>query len=412
MKKDAIPRQLSKYYQQDLHKLHKSIVGKNKSVTNVSKAKHGKKYDYIIIPGALGNEYDVQMVFRKARKFCNPHSRLVFNFHSFMWQPFLDLAEIGGLKTKQPRTNWLTQEDIYNLLTLEGFEVVKTGRRFLIPFPLGQISELINKYLAQFPLINNFCLTNYIVARPIERTQGNKPSVSIVVPARNEAGNIENVVKGFRLPDIKSEIIFVEGHSKDQTWETINKVKNKYRDLKIVSARQPGIGKADAVWKGFDLAQNEILVIWDADLTVNPKDFRKFYDAIATNKGEFIFGSRLVYPLEKEAMRTLNIAGNKFFSWAFSWLLGQPIKDTLCGTKVISKYNYDRLVKNRKYFGNFDPFGDFDLIFGAAKLNLKFVEIPIRYQSRSYGKTNISRFTHGWLLLKMVFIALNKLKFV
>ena len=123
-------------------------------------------------------------------------------------------------------------------------------------------------------------------------------------------------------------------------------------------------------------------------------------------------GTRLVYPMEKDAMRFLNIIGNKFFSLAFSWLLEQPIKDTLCGTKVIFRKDYERLAQNRSYFGDFDPFGDFDLIFGAAKMNLKIVEIPIRYQARKYGSTNISRFSHGWLLLKMTVFAARKIKFI
>jgi len=187
------------------------------------------------------------------------------------------------------------------------------------------------------------------------------------------------------------------------------KYKNQY-DIKYT--KQEGKGKGDAVRKGFAMATGDILMILDADLTVPPEDLPKFYNAIAAGNGEYINGTRLVYPMENEAMRTLNLMGNKFFSIMFSWILGQRLKDTLCGTKVISKQNYEKLIANRKYFGNFDPFGDFDLIFGAAKLNLKIVEVPIRYRARIYGDTNISRFKHGWLLLKMVFYAMNKIKFI
>jgi len=273
-------------------------------------------------------------------------------------------------------------------------------------------SDFVNKYIANLPIINNLCLTNFTVARLVNSQIQLKPSVSIIIPARNEAGNIDAVIRGFLKYAKGVELIFIEGHSKDGTWEEINKLKYKYKKIRILATKQSGIGKADAVRKGMAMAKNDVLMIWDADLTVSPQDYPKFYEAISSGKGEFIFGSRLVYPLEKEAMRTLNIAGNMIFSLAFSWLLGQPIKDTLCGTKVISRKNYQKIVHNRKYFGDFDPFGDFDLIFGAAKLNLKFAEIPIRYQARTYGTTNISRFSHGWLLLKMVLFALNKLKFV
>jgi glycosyltransferase involved in cell wall biosynthesis len=217
-----------------------------------------------------------------------------------------------------------------------------------------------------------------------------------------------------RLPDFGKhvEIIFVEGNSTDDTWEKIQEIQKKYeekRDIKI--ARQDGKGKADAVRKGYEMATCDILMILDADLTVPPEDIPKFYEAIATGKGEFINGSRLVYPMEKNAMRFLNILGNKFFSMAFSWVLEQPIKDTLCGTKVISRNNYIRLKSNREFFGNFDPFGDFDLLFGAYKLNLKIIDLPIRYQERTYGDTNISRFRHGFILLRMWFYAVGKIKF-
>lgn len=240
-----------------------------------------------------------------------------------------------------------------------------------------------------------------------------KPSVSVIIPARNEKGNIENALK--RMPNMgrHTEVIFVEGHSTDGTLAEIKRVCLKYsKKWNVKYYIQNGKGKADAVRKGFSMANKDILMILDADLTVPPEDLTKFYDAITSRTGEFINGTRLVYPLEKEAMRTLNILGNKFFSMIFSWLLEQRLKDTLCGTKVISRINYKKLIKNRQYFGEFDPFGDFDLIFGAAKMNLKIIEVPIHYQARKYGETNISRFRHGWLLLKMVFFAMNKIKFI
>jgi len=185
----------------------------------------------------------------------------------------------------------------------------------------------------------------------------------------------------------------------------------KYPDKKITLIHQGnGTGKGDAVRKGFATARGDVLMILDADLTVPPEDLPKFMNAITSGKGEFINGTRLVYPMEKGAMRVLNLIANKMFSLGFTWLLEQRFRDTLCGTKVIFKKDYDKIVAGRKFFGDFDPFGDFDLIFGASKLNLKIVEIPISYKERIYGSTNISRFRHGWLLLKMWFVALFKLK--
>ena len=174
--------------------------------------------------------------------------------------------------------------------------------------------------------------------------------------------------------------------------------------------RQPGTGKADAVFAAFDAAQGDVLMILDADLTVPPEQLPKFWHAIQSDKGEFINGSRLVYLMDTDAMRFLNLVANKSFSIAFTWLLSQRFTDTLCGTKVLRRSDYVRLKEGRSYFGDFDPFGDFDLIFGASKLSLKVVEIPIHYASRTYGETQISRFKHGLLLLRMVLFAFLRIK--
>lgn len=373
-----------------------------------------EKFEYIVISDTVGYLEDIQKAFKELQKISAPDTRIIITFHNFLWSPLLSLAEILKLKMPQQKLNWLNEEDLVNLLCLENFEVVKRGKRFLIPWKLFGLGSLINRYIGQLPLINRLCLTGYIIARPAvgRREDEQWPSLSVVVAARNERGNIENIIK--RLPRFggRTEIIFIEGGSTDGTYEEIERVAAVYPEKNIKFARQDGRGKGDAVRKGFAMASGEILMILDADLTVPPEDLPKFYEAIAIGKGEFINGSRLVYPQEKQAMMTLNMIGNKFFSLMFSWLLDQRLKDTLCGTKVLSRKNYEKLAANRKYFGEFDPFGDFDLIFGAAKLNLKIVEVPIRYRARTYGQTNISRFRHGWLLLKMTFFAMNKIKFI
>jgi glycosyltransferase involved in cell wall biosynthesis len=210
----------------------------------------------------------------------------------------------------------------------------------------------------------------------------------------------------------ETELVFVEGHSRDDTYAAIEKEIAAHPSTPSLLLRQTGIGKADAVRLGFEHASGEVLMILDADLTVPPEDLPRFYEALVSGKGEFINGVRLVYPMEAQAMRSLNFLGNKFFSMAFSWLLGQPVKDTLCGTKVLWKKDYERIAANRSYFGDFDPFGDFDLIFGAAKQNLKIVDLPIRYRERTYGSTNISRWKHGLLLMRMVLFAARRIKFI
>jgi glycosyltransferase involved in cell wall biosynthesis len=209
-----------------------------------------------------------------------------------------------------------------------------------------------------------------------------------------------------------TELVFVEGHSTDDTLAAIEREIARHPERSARVVRQNGTGKGDAVRLGFEHAGGDVLMILDADLTVAPEDLPRFLSALRSGKGEFINGVRLVYPMQKQAMRFLNLIGNKFFSLAFSWLLGQSIKDTLCGTKVLWATDYRRIATQRAYFGEFDPFGDFDLLFGAAKLNLKIVDMPIRYRERTYGTTNIQRWRHGLLLLKMVLFAARRIKFI
>lgn len=374
-----------------------------------------EKFDFIVITDTLGYLEDIQRAFKELWKVSHPETRIIITYHSFLWQSALALAERCAWKMPQIRLNWLSHDDISNLFVLEGFEIIKKGRRLLFPKFVPVLSPFLNRYIGNLPLFNYLCIVGYVVAKQsvVDLRENQKYSVSVVVPARNERGNIENVVR--RIPHMGKhvEIIFVEGGSTDGTLREIKRVCRKYADtVDVRYVVQDGEGKGDAVRKGFGMANGDVLMILDADLTVLPEDLTKFYRAISTGKGEFINGSRLIYPTEKESMRSLNMLGNRFFAIMFSWILGQRLKDTLCGTKVLFKKDYKRIIENRKYFGEFDPFGDFDLIFGAAKLNLKIVEIPIRYKTREYGQTSISRFKHGWLLLKMMVFAMKKIKFL
>ena len=366
------------------------------------------KFDIIIFSDTVNDLWDVQRALEQTKRLCTPHTRLILNFYNHLWQFPLTIAQNLNLAAPMLNQNWLTPEDVDNMLHLAGFESIQFTHEVLWPLPLGGFA---NRYLVKLWPFHNFALSNFVIARPSLQT-ANASSVSVVIAARNEAGNIKSIFE--RVPKMGSgtEIVFVEGHSRDNTYETIADEIPLHPSTPSLLFRQPGIGKADAIRLGFEKASGDILMILDADLTVPPEDLPRFYDAIVSGKGEFVNGVRLVYPMEKEAMRTLNFIGNKLFSMSFSWLLGQPIKDTLCGTKVMWREDYEKIAANRSYFGDFDPFGDFDLIFGAAKLNRKIIDLPIRYRERTYGTTNISRWKHGLLLLRMVAFAARRIKFV
>ncbi len=373
----------------------------------------GATFDAIVLSDLVGQLEDVWAALAEARRISVPHTRVVVTYYNFLWEPILKLAERLGLKMPQRAQNWLSSRDLENLLHLAGFEVVTRGERVLLPKRIPGLSWLMNRLLAKLPGLRRLALMHYLVARPAADPRARREgSVTVVIPCKDEAGTVADAVARTPTMGLGTEIVFVDGNSKDGTVERVREEIERWkgrREIRLLP-QGDGRGKGDAVRKGFAAARGDILMILDADLTVPPEDLPRFYETLVSGRGELVMGSRLIYPMEKQAMRLANLLGNKAFSLMFTWLLDQRIKDTLCGTKVLRRSDYEEIARNRPYFGDFDPFGDYDLIFGAAKRNLKIVEIPVRYRDRVYGDTKISRWRHGWLLLKMCGVAFRKMK--
>jgi SAM-dependent methyltransferase len=368
-------------------------------------------FDYIVIADTIGMFEDIDGTLRLVHHLCTPSTRIIISYYSHLWEPILKVAELLRLRRRRPKINYIATVDFLNLMDIADFEVISQEQRQLIPLRWFGIGSFVNRFIAPLPVIRQLCLRTYLVGRPVLKFPDRKYSVSIVIPCRNEKGNIESAI--LRMPRFaaKQEILFVEGNSNDGTFEECERVRDAYKDnwdIKVL--KQDGKGKGDAVRKGFASATGDVLMILDADLTMPPEALPKYHSLIETGKAEFVNGTRLIYPMENEAMRSLNLIANRCFAYLFSYLVNTRLTDTLCGTKVLLRKDYEVLAREREYFGNFDPFGDFDLIFGAAKQNLKIVETAIHYRARTFGETQISRFRDGWLLLRMVWFAYRKLK--
>jgi len=370
-------------------------------------------FDAIIFSDAVGHLDDIQRAFEQVRPLLAPTGRMIVTYYNFVWEPILKAAEMVGRKTPWPDQNWLSMQDIGNLLHLSGYEVVRHGTDILVPANVPVVSQLANRIGAQIPILRETALVDYFVARGVEEPMISPlPGVSVICPTRNEKGNIHEAIRRTPMMGPRTELIFVDGNSNDGTVEEIQAAIAAYKgplELSLVF-QGDGKGKGDAVRKGFAAATGDVLMILDADLTMPPEALPKYHAVIETGKAEFVNGTRLIYPMEHEAMRPLNFIANRCFAYLFSYLVNTRLTDTLCGTKVLLRKDYEVLARERGYFGNFDPFGDFDLIFGAAKQNLKILETPIHYKARTFGETQISRFRDGWLLLKMVWFAYRKLK--
>ncbi len=372
-------------------------------VGSIFEYKSDEKFDYIILSSVMMEVYDIQDLFDNLRRFCHPSTRILVDSYSAFWEPILWLTQKLGLRRPTEFKHWVSQDDIVNLFYLSDFEVVVKGRFMLFPIFIPLVSLVINRVLAHIPGVNRLCLNQYVIVRlwP-EPEDSDRYSVSVIIPCKNERGTIKNAV--LRTPQMgkSTELIFVEGGSTDGTFEEIQKVIKEFPDKDIKCYKQEGENKIGAVHTGFDHASGDVLMILDGDLTVSPEELPKFLEALAERKGELINGSRLVYGMEPGAMRFIALIANWIFSTMVSFVLRQNVKDTLCGTKALFKKDYKRIQHIATIFGRADPFGDFELLFGASKLNLVIRDLPVHYKSRKYGKSQISHVLGGFMLAYMV----------
>jgi SAM-dependent methyltransferase len=370
-----------------------------------------EKFDYILVCD-IGDTVDVQKTLQRLHAACEPHTRVIIYSYNDLWEPIVRLATSLGLKVPATEQNWLSERDLIGMLTLSGFEWQKTHRTALFPKYIPLLSAFLNRFVAKLPWMERLSMVEVLVARPVPKPiPVSEVSVSVIVPCKDERGNIESAVR--RIPELggSTEIIFCDDKSTDGTADEVRRMQEQFPERNIRLVEGPGICKSKNVWTGFEAATGDILMILDADLTVMPEELPWFVESLASGRAEFVNGSRLVYPVPKEAMKNANLIGNKAFGGLFSFLLGQPIKDTLCGTKVLWRRDWQRIKPMIGTWGTMDRWGDYELLFGAAKLNLRILDQPVHYQERIYGVTKMTRvFRNGLIMLGMCGHALRKLK--
>ncbi len=364
-------------------------------------AEFDHSFDVIVMSDLVGYVEDIQGMLERLKPLTHPATRIIITHWNWLWRPILSIAE--GLHLKAPdlnvRHNWISPVSLSEFLRLANYDVVQVSSGLLFPYDIPVFTPTVNS-LSHAPLIKRLALLRAVVARPGRAPTSDRPrSVTVVTPTRNDVGNIEAAVT--RTPNMGShtELLFVDGNSTDGTVEKIREMiaAHPERDIKLLSQEAdptttpPNMmlqrGRGDAVRKGLAAAQGDILIVLDGDLTIPPEELPRFYDALVTGKGEFINGTRLIYPSQTDLVPYLKKIGSATISLWFSWVLNQQISDVLCSTKALWKADYQKIEASRDYFGDFDPYGDFDLLFGAARLRLKMIELPIHAGARTYGES-------------------------
>jgi len=367
-------------------------------------------FDYILF-SHIFDTVDILRAFERIRRHCTPETRIVVINFNHLWEPILEFASKTGLRAKFVEPNWVSENDIRGFLKLAGFRPVRKHRLLLFPKWIPLFSAVMNGILARLPGLRRLCMMQVMVARPIsEGPREEDVSVSVVVPCRNEAGNIQHAVERIPAMGKHTEILFCDDQSTDGTAREIERMQALHPDKRIRLIQGPGRGKAENVWTGFRAARGDVLMILDADLTVMPEELPMFFRALVSSRGDFINGTRLVYPVQERAMKFANMIGNKLFGLLFSFLLDQRIKDTLCGTKALWRKDWLRMETNLGTWGITDLWGDYELLFGASKLNLEIVEVPVHYQERTHGVTKMTRvLSNGLRMLGICWYAWRRL---
>lgn len=352
-----------------------------------------EKFDYVIMVDVVDHVYDVVDVFTSLRRFCHPTTRIILTTISPWWEPILSLMEKLSAKMPEGPHNFIEKRILGNMIEMVGFSVSYSGYLLLFPKWIPILSYIMNSIGVRIWGLNRLSAVQYMIIQPeFKKTFDLGLGCSVIIPCHNEEDNIESAVR--RIPSMgkETEIIVVNDGSTDGTAEKVRALQKEISNLKLVDY-SPNRGKGQAVKQGFDAATQEVIMILDADVSTPPEELPRFFEPLNRGVCQFVNGTRMVYPMEEQAMRTVNLFFNKMFGYMMSFITQQTLTDTLCGTKALYRSDYKRMQ------WGIDRWGDFDLLFGAAKMGSKIMEVPVHYLTRQSGESKMKSLKHGIHLL-------------
>jgi len=383
----------------------KDLIDPKNSETN-------NKWKTVILTFPLNNFVNLVGFFDKLDSSLNEEAKVIVSYYSKIWKPFFFIFSLFGLIRNYKNSLFFSKDTLEIFLRTGNFEISKKIPNYFIPFNIPIINKFLSILINFLPFLDNLSVTKVFYLRKKNYKKRQNKKISLIIPCKNEQGNILNIVTDAKKElIIPYEIIFVDDKSSDNTFQIIIDCKKKFSDVDIQVTKGPGKGKSLAVNEGIKIATGYYSIIFDADMTVNMKDINVFYNAISNGNADIINGSRLVYKPYTGAMRYLNFLGNKFFSKLSSFITGELITDTLCGSKCF-------ITKDFKIFNEFkdnnninDIWGDFNILYSSNFYGLKCIDLPVRYYERVEGETKMKKRFYFFLnMLSTSIKAMNRFK--
>ncbi len=332
------------------------------------------------------------------------NTKIILLSKNMVWMILIKILKLF-FSFSPKKNNFLPSSYLDNLYSSCNLELIRQEKIIALPINIPFLTKIINR-IFRLPLLNFFCMSNIaILKKKIKNSSNHKDlKISFIIPCKNEQDNIKVFEQKINENTEPDEYLFGDDNSSDKTSDEIDKLIEKLSDKKIIKYNGPGICKSENVYKGIDLSSGDIIVIYDADHTVSFEDIKFSVSIMKKTNVDFINCTRMIYPQKDGAMKFANFIGNTIFASLFSLLFKKKITDTLCGTKIFYKKDWEKIKENTSQWGMKDLWGDFDLLIGAYKNNLKITEVPVTYYERRENETKMTSLISN--TLRMFFIVI------